>query len=340
MSITLGKTGLKVTKNSFGCLPIQRVSKEVAVALLSDAYNYGINYFDTARGYSDSEEKMGIAFEHVRENIIISTKTMAKDAATFWKHLDESLANLRTDYIDILQFHNPSFVPRPNDESGLYDAMLQAKEQGKIRYIGITNHRIEVAKEAVLSGLYDTLQFPFNYLATDEEVKLVKLCKQQNVGFIAMKGLSGGLITNAKAACAYQNDFDNVVTIWGIQRKNELEQFVEYQLNPPIMDEQMKKVIEFDRSELMGEFCRGCGYCMPCPVGIEINMAARMMYLIRRSPSDRLLSEENQVMMARIDSCLECGQCKSKCPYGLDTPTLLKKHYQDYLEIVNGKALD
>ena len=340
MSITLGKTGLKVTKNSFGCLPIQRVSKEVAVALLSDAYNYGINYFDTARGYSDSEEKMGIAFEHVRKNIIISTKTMAKDATTFWKHLDESLANLRTDYIDILQFHNPSFVPRPNDESGLYDAMLQAKEQGKIRYIGITNHRIEVAKEAVLSGLYDTLQFPFNYLATDEEVKLVKLCKQQNVGFIAMKGLSGGLITNAKAACAYQNDFDNVVTIWGIQRKNELEQFVEYQLNPPIMDEQMKKVIEFDRSELMGEFCRGCGYCMPCPVGIEINMAARMMYLIRRSPSDRLLSEENQVMMARIDSCLECGQCKSKCPYGLDTPTLLKKHYQDYLEIVNGKALD
>ena len=340
MSITLGKTGLKVTKNSFGCLPIQRVSKEVAVALLSDAYNYGINYFDTARGYSDSEEKMGIAFEHVRENIIISTKTMAKDATTFWKHLDESLANLRTDYIDILQFHNPSFVPRPNDESGLYDAMLQAKEQGKIRYIGITNHRIEVAKEAVLSGLYDTLQFPFNYLATDEEVKLVKLCKQQNVGFIAMKGLSGGLITNAKAACAYQNDFDNVVTIWGIQRKNELEQFVEYQLNPPIMDEQMKKVIEFDRSELMGEFCRGCGYCLPCPVGIEINMAARMMYLIRRSPSDRLLSEENQAMMARIDSCLECGQCKSKCPYGLDTPTLLKKHYQDYLEIVNGKALD
>ena len=340
MNVKLGKTKLVVTKNSFGCLPIQRVSHETAIMLLRDAYDSGINYFDTARAYSDSEEKMGLAFKGIRDNIIISTKTMAKDTTSFWNHLHESLTNLKTDYVDIMQFHNPSFVPKPNDESGLYDAMMQAKQQGKIRNIGITNHRLAIAKEAVLSGLYDTLQFPFNYLATDQEIELVELCKQENVGFIAMKGLSGGLITNARAACAYQNKFDNVVTIWGIQRKNELEQFKEYQLNPPTMDEQTKKVIEYDRNDLMGEFCRGCGYCMPCPVGIEINTAARMMYLIRRSPSNRLLTKESQEKMAKIENCLECGQCKSKCPYGLDTPTLLKKHYQDFLEIVQGKSLE
>ena len=339
-NITLGRTGLQVTKNSFGCLPIQRVSEEYAVMLMQKAYNAGINFFDTARGYTDSEQKVGVAFEGIRENVIIATKTPAKTADGFWKDLETSLSLLKTDYVDILQFHNPAFVPKPGDESGLYDAILEAQSQGKVKYIGITNHRPAVAKEAILSGLYDTLQFPFNYLAADTDLELVELCKQHNVGFIAMKGLSGGLITNSAAACAYQNKYSNVVTIWGVQKENELDEFITHQKNPPALDETIQTVIDKDREELMGEFCRACGYCLPCPVGIEINTAARMMYLIRRSPSERLLSDESQKMMAKVADCIECGQCKSKCPYGLDTPTLLKKHYKDYLEIIEGKPLN
>ena len=191
--VVLGRTGLQVNKNGFGALPIQRISKEEAGKLVKKAFENGINYFDTARAYSDSEEKMGAALADVRDQVIISTKTAAQDAKEFWKDLEESLTKLQTDYIDLYQFHNPAFCPKPGDGTGLYEAALEAKEQGKIRHIGITNHRIAVAKEAVLSGLYETLQFPFSYLASEEEKELVKLCKETNTGFIAMKGLAGGL---------------------------------------------------------------------------------------------------------------------------------------------------
>ena len=163
--VRLGKTELEVSKNGFGALPIQRISKKEAVYLLQKAFYHGINYFDTARAYSDSEEKLGAAFSYTRDKLIISTKTAAQTAEEFWKDLDESLLKLQTDYIDIYQFHNPAFCPKPGDETGLYDAALKAKEQGKIRHIGITNHRLAVAEEAIASGLYETMQFPFSYLA-------------------------------------------------------------------------------------------------------------------------------------------------------------------------------
>ena len=156
--VVLGKTGLEVNKNGFGALPIQRVTKKEAVYLLQKAFYNGINYFDTARAYSDSEEKMGAAFEYTRDKIIISTKSQAQNGEEMRRHLEESLKNLRTDYIDIYQFHNPAFCPRPGDGTGLYEAALKAKEEGKIRHIGITNHRIAVAKEAIESGLYETMQ--------------------------------------------------------------------------------------------------------------------------------------------------------------------------------------
>ena len=328
--VKLGRTNIEVNKNAFGALPVQRVTPEEAKYLLRKAYDNGFDFFDTARSYTDSEYKLGIALSDVRDKIIIATKTPAQNAEDFWKDLDTSLSLLKTDYIDIFQFHNPSFCPKPNDGTGLYEAMLEAKRQGKIKFIGITNHRIHIAREAVLSGLYDTLQFPFCYLATDEEIELVKLCEKENVGFIAMKALSGGLITNSKAAYAYLAQFGNVLPIWGIQRDKELDEFIELNTNPSIMDKNIKALIDSDRKELMGEFCRGCGYCMPCPVGIEINNCARMSLLLRRSPSSGHLSEAGQAKMKKIENCIQCGKCKSKCPYGLDTPNLLKKNYEDY----------
>ena len=328
-TVRLGRTGLVVSKNGFGALPIQRISMDEAAALLRRAYEGGINYFDTAYGYSDSEEKLGHALHHVRQHIILSTKTPAVTVEDFWQQLHTSLKRLQTDYIDIYQFHNPAFCPKPGDGTGLYEAMLEAKAQGLIRHIGITNHRLSVAEEAVRSGLYETLQFPFSYLASEKEEALVRLCEEHDVGFICMKALAGGLITHSDAAYAYLAQFP-VAPIWGIQRRSELEEFLAYQDEPPALTEERRAFIEKERTELVGEFCRGCGYCMPCPVGIEINNCARMSLLLRRSPAAGHLSEAGQAKMRKIEECLHCGQCKSRCPYGLDTPALLQRNYEDY----------
>ena len=336
--ITLGKTGLVIEKNGFGCLPIQRISEQDAVKLLHKAYDGGINFFDTARAYSDSEQKVGAAFSAMRDKIVLATKTGAQTAEEFWKDLETSLRTLKTDYIDLYQFHNPAFCPKPGGEDGLYDAALEAKKQGKIRHIAITNHRLTVAHEAIDSGLYETLQFPFSYLAGEQEMELVRKCRAQQMGFIAMKGLSGGLITNSAAAYAFEAQYDGVLPIWGVQREKELDEFLSYIDNPPRMTGEIKAVIDHDRAELCGEFCRGCGYCMPCPAGIEINNCARMSLMIRRAPSAAQLTDEMQAKMRKIEECLHCGRCKSKCPYGLDTPALLEKNYKDYCEILAGKA--
>lgn len=336
--VTLGKTGITVNKNGFGALPIQRIGAENAVRLIRMAYEGGITFFDTARAYSDSEIKLGEALDGIREKVFIATKTGATTVDGFWKDLETSLKNLRTDYVDLYQFHNPSFCPKPGDESGIYDAILEAKEKGMVRHIGITNHRLNVANEAIESGLYETLQFPFSYISGEKELELVKKCKKNNMGFIAMKGLSGGLITNSAAAYAFLAQFDNVLPIWGVQREKELAEFLSYIDTPPKMDEVICKVIEKDRTELCGDFCRGCGYCMPCPAGIEINNCARMSLMLRRAPSESWLTAEWQEKMKKIENCLKCGKCKSKCPYALDTPSLLEKNYEDYKKVLRGEV--
>ena len=264
-TVTLGKTGITVNKNGFGSLPIQRVSMEEAKTILRRAYDGGIQFFDTARGYTDSEEKLGAALSDVRHHIFISTKTFARTGQDFLKDLDTSLRTLKTDYVDIIQFHNPSFCPRPGGEDGLYDAAVAARKAGKVRFIGITNHRLPVAQEAADSGLYATLQFPFSYLASEKDMALAQSAASAGMGFIAMKALSGGLITNSAAAYAWLARYPHVLPIWGIQRMGELEEFLSYIQSPPVLTAALEAVVQKDRAELAGNFCRGCGYCMPCP---------------------------------------------------------------------------
>lgn len=337
--VTLGSTGIVSPKNGFGALPVQRVDDATAVRLLRKAYDNGFTYFDTARSYTDSEHKLGLAFgDGLRDKITIATKTHSADPETFRKHLETSLRELKTDHIDVYQFHNPAYCPKPDDGTGMYEAMLQAKQEGKILHIGITNHRLPVANEAVGSGLYETLQFPFSYLASQADIDLVAECAEHNMGFVAMKALSGGLLTDSAACYAWLNQFPNVLPIWGIQRENELDEFIGYFENEPVLDDTMLAKVEKDRRELAGQFCRGCGYCMPCPKGIEINNCARMIQLIRRSPSAGWLSEEAQAKMLRIEECINCRKCASKCPYGLDTPALLKANLEDYKNILAGKV--
>ena len=336
--VTLGSTGITVPQNAFGALPIQRVSTEMAVKLLRRAYEGGMRFFDTARAYSDCEVKVGEAFDGMREKVFIATKTGAKTPEEVRSQLEISLKNLRTDYIDIYQFHCADQCYRPGDGTGMYECMEELKKEGKIRHIGITAHKLYIAEEAIESGLYETLQYPFSYLSSEKELALVKKCKEANMGFIAMKGLAGGLINRSEAAMAFMTQFDNVLPIWGIQKEKELEEWLAFMEETPAMTEELRTYIEKEQKELTGEFCRGCGYCMPCPAGIMINQCARMSLMLRRAPSKAWLTPEMQAEMKKIEGCLHCNQCMSKCPYELNTPELLQKNYEDYKKVLAGEV--
>ena len=336
--ITLGKTGITTPQNAFGALPIQRVSKEYAVKVLREAYEGGMTYFDTARSYSDSEEKLGEAFKNIpREKIYIATKTQAKIPEKFEEDLNTSLEKLQTDYIDVYQFHMADRCFKPGDGTGMYECMLKAKEEGKIRHIGLTAHKITVAEEAAACGLYETLQFPMSYLSSPRELDLIKLCDENQVGFVCMKALAGGLITRADAAMAFISQYD-ILPIWGIQKEEELKEWLSFMDRPVSMTPEISAFIEKEKKELSGEFCRGCGYCMPCPEGIQINNCARMSLMLRRAPSESWLTKEWQDKMKQIDNCRECRECSRKCPYGLDTPALLKENYEDYKKVLSGEV--
>jgi aryl-alcohol dehydrogenase-like predicted oxidoreductase len=338
-TVVLGKSGLKVSRPAFGALPIQRVSLETAVSILRHAADNGITYFDTARLYSDSEKKLGVAFAGIRKNLIISSKTMADTKAGIEADLKTTLAELQTDYLDLYQFHNPKTVPLPGDGTGRYETLAALKKAGIIRALGITSHSLDNAALALKSGLFDTLQFPFSLLATKEEEALTADARAANVGFIAMKALAGGLIGNIPAAVAYIGRFDNVAPIWGIQSLKELEDFLALSKNPPAWDAAVIKQAQALREELGAHFCRGCGYCLPCPQDIDIPMIARLDRLLRRSPWKTYASDAWIGKMSRAASCVNCGACASRCPYKLDTPELVAYNVADYKKFMAGQKI-
>ena len=332
-TVRLGKSELVVTKPAMGCLPVQRCSVEDAIKLLRSAYDKGIKYFDTAAAYTDSQEKMGLALSDVRDDIVISTKSGRRDRDGVLADIENSLRMLKTDHIDLFQFHNVPEVPDVNDENGAYAGALIAKERGWIDHIGVTSHRVGVIEECIDAGIFETVQFPFSYISAERDLALAERAKKADVGYIAMKGLAGGLLGNDPRAChAFMNQYDNVVPIWGIQTMEELDCWIKLAEEDPQMDEELASRIRADRQELAGGFCRSCGYCMPCTVGIEIFNCARMNMLLRRSPWQQYMTDEWREKMNKINDCVECGACASRCPYQLDTPNLLKYMLKDYNE--------
>jgi len=326
----LGRTNLQVTRTGFGVLPLQRTERSEATRILRRAYDAGITYYDTARAYTDSESKIGAALSDVRDRIVIATKTMATTRERVMQDVEVSLSELRTDYIDILQLHNPAPLPVPDDPQSSYAALLDLKQQGKIRFIGVTSHGLDRAQAALASGLYDTLQFPINYLSTPKELELIDQCREKDIGLIAMKPLSGGLLTDPRPVFAFLRQYPNLVPIWGLQHMRELEELLNLDAQPPEVDGAIRQRIAQDRHELAGDFCRACGYCLPCPAEIPIPMAARMPLLLRRMPPQPFMTDDWNEKMGRIRACRDCGHCRTHCPYGLDTPMLLRKALADY----------
>lgn len=328
--VRLGRTGLQVTRSGFGCIPIQRISMEESRYLVRKAYDQGINFFDTARRYRDSEEKVGHALAEVRKDLILATKTLARNEEELFSELETSLKKLKTDYIDIYQLHDPKNYPEGSAMEGVCEALLKAREKGMIRFMGLTSHRLDFAVKAAKGGFFDTVQFPLSTLSSAEDLCLIDVCREEDVGLMAMKALAGGLITSAASAFAFLRQFGNLVPLWGIQKEWELDEFISLEANPPALDEELRLIIEKDRKELAGMFCRGCGYCLPCPVDIPISTAARMWAFLRKAKYQRYLTEEWVEKMGRIEQCTACGQCHEQCPYGLDTPNLLKYMLKDY----------
>ena len=322
----LGTTGLKISRMGFGGIPIQRIDAEGTRKLMLQMKDAGINYIDTARGYTVSESYLGEALEGIRQDFVLATKSMARDKAGMAKDIDTSLCNLRTDYIDLYQIHNPTLaqLEQVTAPGGALEALLEAKEAGKIGHIGITAPALEVFERALELPRVETVMFPYNIVETQGE-KLIARCKEKNIGFIDMKPLAGGAIEDASLALRFICANENVtVTIPGMAELREIDQNIAACADTaPLSGEEKAAVLEV-RSQLGTAFCRRCNYCQPCAAGINISGVFLFEgYLSRYGLAD-WAKGRYAALPVKASACIGCGACEDRCPYGLPIRKMLK----------------
>lgn len=332
--VTLGKTGLKISRMGFGGIPIQRIDAQGTKELIHKMADAGVNYIDTARGYTVSEEYLGYALEGIRDRFVLATKSMARTKDAMAADIEKSLGNLRTDHIDLYQVHNPSMeqLEQVMSEGGALEALKEAQAAGKIGHIGLTAHSAAVFEKALELDWVETIMFPYNIVESQGE-KLIAGCKEKNIGFIAMKPLAGGAIEDASLALRYICANENVtVVIPGMAEEKELEQNLKACLDKAPLSEEEQKAVEKIREQLGSNFCRRCNYCAPCTVGINIPSVFLFAGYLERYDLGEWARDRYASLAVKASACVECGECETRCPYHLPIREMLKKCAQEFGE--------
>ena len=334
-TVKLGKTGLEISRVGFGGIPIQRLTEEEAIRVVQHCIDLGVTFLDTANGYTHSEERIGKAVAAMagrREQIVIATKTGARDRATAWQHLELSLERLQTDYVDLWQLHNVATFEayeQVTGPDGALEAARQALDEGKVRHIGVTSHSMDVAMEMVPSGHFETLQFPFNFVTNEPVDKLLPLVREHDLGFIAMKPFAGGMLDDANLAIKYLLQFDDVVPDPGIETSAEMKEIVgivrDCELTP-----QERQEMEHIRAEVGTRFCRRCEYCQPCPEDVRISLVINLRSFSKRFAAESFSSGWIARGVESARNCTECGECEKKCPYHLPIREMIVENLEFY----------
>jgi predicted aldo/keto reductase-like oxidoreductase len=332
-TIRLGKTELRVSRVGFGGIPIQRLSENEAIAVVRRCLDLGVTFYDTATGYTTSEERIGKALAGRRDGVVLATKTPARDRETARAHLEQSLKRLNTDHVDIWQFHNVSTEEAYEQLLGPGGAMEVAQEAiaaGKVGHVGVSSHSPGMALKAVSSGLFATIQFPFNFVTHEALEELIPLARQHDVGFIAMKPLGGGLLENVRIAIKYLLQFDDILPDPGIQQVEEIDEIVRIVDGPWELTSQEQLEMDQIRAQVGTRFCHRCGYCQPCPEGVDIPTVLTIRSFHRRFPPERFRTGNIADAIAGARNCAECGECETKCPYHLPIREMLVENIAFY----------
>ncbi len=337
--VKLGKTGLTVSEFGFGCIPIIRLVKEDSVTVLRYALERGINFFDTANAYRDSEEKIGKAFEGVRDRVVLASKTLKRSAEGAVEQLENSLRMMKTDYLDLYQLHQ---IAQEEDwqkvigPGGALEAVMKARDAGKVRHVGVTSHSLPMAIRMVKSGLFETVQFPFNFIEEGARDELFGAALECGMGFIGMKPFGGGMIDNADIAFKYLRNYPSVIPIPGFESCEQVDQLLAIYSLDNTISAQDQAMMDNYRSELGKIFCRRCEYCQPCPQGVIITPAMGYPIFAKRM-SAPVAAEFCRKAMESVPNCTECGDCIKRCPYELKIPDIIKANYALYEEHLKGK---
>jgi hypothetical protein len=326
--IRLGQTNLMVSELGFGGIPIQRLSTDDAVGVVRRALDLGVTFLDSANGYSNSEERIGKAIAGRRDQVVLATKSGARNLATFKEHVALSFQRLGVDHIDVLQFHNVSDEEHYQQvvAGGMLEYAQALKAAGRIGHIGVTSHNLDMAYKLVQSGHFETLMFPFCVVTPEPADKLIPLCRQHDVAFISMKPMGGGMLDNATLAFKYLRQFPDILPLVGIQTVREIEEIVGVMEGPAGMSAEESAAAERLRCELGSRYCRSCDYCQPCPEGIGISTVLRFRSSAKRFPAERFFGDWGKAQIAKAEKCAECGECEQRCPYHLPIRDMLKEN--------------
>lgn len=330
----LGKTGLKISRLGFGGIPIQRIDAEGTKTLIHQLKDAGVNYIDTARGYTVSEEYLGYALEGIREDFVLATKSMSRTREAMAKDIETSLKSLRTDHIDLYQIHNPTTAQLEQvvAAGGALEALLEAKAAGKVGHLGVTAHSLDTFKMALEMDWVETIMFPYNIVESQGQ-DLIHQCAEKNIAFICMKPLAGGAIEDATLALRYVCANDDVtVVIPGMAEPKELEQNLAAVSNTAPLTEEETVKFQQVRDQLGTQFCRRCNYCQPCTVGISISNVFLFEGYLQRYGLAGWAKDRYAGLEKKASDCVGCGACEERCPYHLPIREMLKQAVKDFGE--------